>query len=338
MKKVFLTLVGIMAAGILGGCGKEAAPDTASNENVSENADYKVALVTGIGGLGDESFNDSLYEGIKQAQSTLGITYQLVEPQEYAELADDFNELALDGKYDLIIGCGYEAVEGIEAAAKEYPEQKFILVDGDLEGYDNLQSVYFRDNEKTFLVGMMAAMQTQTGKIGMVAATDTPDQHVFVAGYMAGAQYVNPDIDISVKYTGSFEDTATAKELAIALSEGGVDVIYAAAGGAGLGVYSSADEYHFWSIGTDTNLCPDYPESMVISAYRDMANVVEMQVRNAVDGNFKGGKVSVGLVEEALGITNEGSNVETNDSFWEEIDKAKGAIMSGEIEVPSSLE
>lgn len=324
---------------VLTGCGASGGSGGGDQDaNNNRDADYQVALVVGLGGLGDQSFNDGLYAGVQKAVENHDIGYQVIEPTEYTEFNDNFMSLAGSGDYDLIIGCGYDAMEGLGMAAEEYPDQQFVFIDGAVEGCSNVTNYTFRDNEKTFLVGMMAALKSETGKIGLVMGTDTPDQHVFVAGYLAGAQYVKPDIDIDVKYVGSFTDISKAKELAIAMSEDGVDIIYAAAGGAGAGVYSTAGEYGYLSIGTDSNLCPKYPDTMFLSAYRNMEVVVADSIDAAMAGEKQGETVSVGLAEEAVGITNEGSNVETDPAFFEQTDEAKEAIISGEIIVPNSLE
>lgn len=335
MKKKIVALVLVMGILFAFGCtSTQNAPAATSTENSHE---FNVAMVVGLGGLGDKSFNDGLYAGVLKAAELYNIKYQVIEPQEYSEFNDDFLSLAASKEYDLIIGAGYDAMEGIQLAATEYPDQKFLFIDGAVEGLSNVTNFTFRDNECTFLVGMMAAMKTETGKIGIVMGTDTPDQHVFVAGYLAGAKYVNPAIDIKVKYIGSYSDTATAKELAIALVEDGVDVIYAAAGGAGAGVYAAAAEYSFTSIGTDVNLCPFYPETMFVSAFRNMEQVVSDGIKAAIDGSTTGGIVSGGLAENWVDITNEGSKIVTDKSFFEKTEAAKAAIVSGEITVPSTL-
>lgn len=326
---VALTLTFIM------GCGKTDAPE--KNTGNEDGKSYSVAMVVGLGGLGDQSFNDGLYNGVLKAAEEYGITYQVIEPAEYTEFNDDFISLADSGKYDLILGCGYDAMEAVEAAAREYPDQNFVFIDGEVTGCDNVINYTFRDNEKTFLVGMMAAMKTQTDKIGLVMATDTPDQHVFVAGYLAGAKYINPDIEVQVKYTGSYDDITKAKELAIAMRESGVDVIFAAAGGAGAGVYSAAEENGYLSIGVDTNLCPQYPDSMFLSGYRDMEVIVAKAIEEAIGNTATGGTVSMGLKENAVGITNEGSNIDMDEDFLKQVKDATAKIISGEIVVPNSL-
>ena len=100
--------------------------------------------------------------------------------------------------------------------ASEFPEQRYLFVDGEVTGCDNVTSVLFKDNEKTYLVGTVAGLNTKTNKIGMVVGVDSPSQNIFVAGYMAGAKAANPDVEVIVKYVGSFADTTTAKELALA--------------------------------------------------------------------------------------------------------------------------
>ena len=163
---------------------------------------FKVALMIGIGGLGDGGFNDSMLAGVEAAKADYGIEYQLVEPKEISEFEANFTDLSASGKYDLIIGGGFDAVEALQKVASEFPEQRYLFVDGEVTGCDNVTSVLFKDNEKTYLVGTVAGLNTKTNKIGMVVGVDSPSQNIFVAGYMAGAKAANPDVEVIVKYVG----------------------------------------------------------------------------------------------------------------------------------------
>ena len=291
-----------------------------------------------VGGLGDGGFNDSMLAGVEAAKADYGIEYQLVEPKEISEFEANFTDLSASGKYDLIIGGGFDAVEALQKVASEFPEQRYLFVDGEVTGCDNVTSVLFKDNEKTYLVGTVAGLNTKTNKIGMVVGVDSPSQNIFVAGYMAGAKAANPDVEVIVKYVGSFADTTTAKELALAEADAGADVIFAAAGGSGLGVFNAAQQGTFKAIGADVNQCLIDPDHIMLSAIRKIDVVIKDGIKSAIDGTLEGGTMVPGLKEDALGITNEGSKVEIDPASLDAAQTAKDKIISGEITVPSTID
>lgn len=309
-----------------------------SNALAAESSDFSVALIIGTGGLGDGGFNDSLLAGVQAAEEELGVTYQLVEPSEVSEFEADYMDLSASGKYDLIIGGGFDQTEALASVAAEFPEQKYLFIDGELEGYDNVTSILFKDQEKTYLAGIVAGMNTKTDKLGCVVAMDTPSLNTFVAGFMAGAKSVKPDIEVAVKYVGSFSDTTTAKELALAEHEDGADIVYALAGGAGLGVFNAAKEEDFYAIGVDVNQCVLDPDHIILSSLRNNDVVVTDSIKEAMEGTLKAGAVHPGIAEGAVDVTNEGSNIALVDGTMEAVEAAKEKIVSGEIEVPVTID
>lgn len=298
---------------------------------------FNVALVIGVGGLGDGSFNDSLKAGCDEAVENFGITYDIIEPVEVSEFEGDFTSLCEDGSYSLIVCGGFDAVDAVTTVATAYPNQKFLFVDGTITGCDNVTSVSFRDHEKTFLLGMVAAMKTETQHLGVVAAMNVDSINMFVTGFIAGAEYVNPDITVDVKYVGSFSDTTTAKEMAISMQEAGADIIATFSGGSGLGVFTAAAEDGFLAIGCDTNQCLIDPSCIMLSGIRKIDVVINDGIGEAIAGTLAGGATSAGLAENALTITNEGSEVPLDPSFLEAAEEMKAKIISGEVVVPSTL-
>lgn len=335
-----LALTAAMALSLTACGGKSQTagqPDNPSSQ-AADAEPFRAAIMIGIGGLGDGGFNDSMIAGMEAAKADYGIEYQLVEPKEISEFEANFTDLSASGKYDLIIGGGFDAVEALQKVASEFPEQKYFFVDGEVTGCDNVTSVLFKDNEKTYLVGTVAGLNTKTNKIGMVAGVDSPSQNVFVAGYMAGAKAANPDVEVIVKYVGSFADTTTAKELALAEAEAGADIIFAAAGGSGLGVFNAAQQGSFHAIGADVNQCVVDPDHIMLSAVRKIDVVIKDGIKSALDGSLEGGTMVPGLAEDALGITNEGSNVAIDAASLEAAQTARTKIIAGEITVPSTID
>lgn len=337
IKKIMaLLLVAVMVLS-MAACGSKKTDDKESDKDSDKKADFKVALVIGVGGLGDGSFNDSMKAGVDDAKEKYGIDCQLIEPTEVAEFEGHFTDLSASGEYDLIIGGGFDAADAMAKVAAEFPDQKYLFVDGEVPGLDNVTSVTYRDNEKTYLLGVIAAMETKTKKLGVIVGIDTPSMNVFPAGFIAGAKSVDPDIEVSVKYVGSFADTNTAKELAMALNEEGADIVYTAAGGSGLGVFDGAKDKGFYAIGSDTNQCLLAPDVIMASGIRLVNVTISNGIKAAMDGTLEGGSKTEGLAEGALTYTVEGSNVEVSQEAIDAAEAARAAIIAGDVKVPDTI-
>lgn len=338
MKKIIALILALVMVLSLAACGGNNGGKTQTTE--APKNDFKLAVVIGVGGLGDGSFNDSIKEGADLAVKTYGLSgYQLIEPKEVAEFEGHFTELSASKQYDLIVGGGFDAIEAMGKVAKEFPEQKYLFVDGAVEGCDNVTSVTYRDNEKAYLLGIIAAMETKTNKLGIVLALDIDSLRVFSSGFMAGAYSVKPDIDIDVKIVGGFADTTTAKELAIALKEEGVDIMYVAAGGSGLGCFAAAEEAGgFKCLGVDVNQCLISPDVVMASGMRLLQNTVANGIGDAINGKLVGGHHSEGLKEDALTFTIEGSKCAPSEDAVKAAKQAMQDIIDGKITVPSTYE
>lgn len=334
MKKFLALVLAALMVLSLVGCSSSNGGDSKADDGK-----FAVAIVLGVGGLGDESFNDSMYDGCKMAmEADENITVQVVEPTEVAEFEGHYMELAKSKEYDLIIGSGFDGVEAMQKVSAEFPEQDFLFLDGDCGDLPNVTSVTFRDHEKAFLLGYLAAKTTQTGKLGFVGGMDIPSINMFAAGYEAGAAYANKDVTVERKYVGAWNDTSTGKELALALYDSGCDIAYAAAGGSGLGVFTAAAEKDALVIGADTNQCTIDPDHVLVSGIRTLNYIVRDNIFNARDGKLTAGTISAGLKENGVDYVREGSNVEVSDDVIAEVEQVKADIIAGTITVPSTLE
>ena len=267
----------------------------------------------------------------------MGVDYQYVEPSEIAEFEGHLRSFARSGQYELIMGIGFDQASAMTTVAKEFPKQHFTLIDGVGDDLPNLASVIFRDHEKTYMVGIIAAMTTKTNKLGFVGGMDIPSINMFAAGYRAGIQAVNPAIQLNIRYVGAWNDTNTGKELARQLYDTGADIVYVAAGGSGLGVFSAAADTNKLAIGCDVNQIPNDPAHIFLSSIRRVDNTVLGEIRKILDGQFTGGIVSVGLKEGALTYTTEGARVQTSQDILDKAEQARQDIISGKIIVPEQL-
>ncbi len=306
----------------------------------------KIGLVLATGGLGDKSFNDISYAGMIKAKNELGIVFDYVQPKAIAEYEGYQRDFAKTGDYALIICIGFDQADALAKVATDYPNQNFAIVDMPVDK-PNVASLLFKSNEGSFLVGVVAAMSSTTGKVGFVGGMDIPLIRDFFVGYEAGAKWANPQITVlDPVFVGDWGDPTKGKELAISLIEQGGDSIYAAAGKSGLGALEAVHENGVKGFGVDA--CQDYlyPE-MVASATKRVDVAVYEMVQKAVLGKFQGGLYNYGVKEGWTGCC----RLPQEEAFWDStfnfthtaipssvMDKllqAEDKIVMGAITVPS---
>jgi basic membrane protein A len=323
-----------------------AAPTDAGGQAEATAVPFRVGLIVATGGLGDRSFNDSGYAGVERAQKELGIEFDYVEPKEIAEYESHERAFAQKGTYDLIVGLGFDQADSMKKVAAEFPNQKWLMIDGAIEGMDNVRSVTFKDWEKTFLIGGAAAQLTTLPLpkgdadclLGGVGGMDIPLIRAFAAGYSAGARYINPDCKIILNYVGGWADPAKGKEIALSMYDQKADIVYAFAGGSGLGVFEAAKDRDKYAIGTDVNQNYIDPDHIILSAQRYLDNVIYDTIKDLMGGKFEAGYHQLGLKENAVGYTFDQSNVEVPQSVKDTMEAMKAKVISGELVIPDTLE
>lgn len=305
----------------------------------------KVGLLTGTGGLGDNAFNDLCYNGT-QMLSADQLKTDVVEPKDYTEMYGLVQQYADAADYLLTICVGYEYTQPLSELAALYPEQHFVLVD-DAVGMDNVHSVSISPQENSFQIGAYAGWMVANGnlpnaqkknKIGVVAAMDNELLRTFVTGYMCGAKYVNPDVEIMVGYVGSFADTQTAKELALNMYNSSCDIVWEAAGGSGLGVFEAAKEANLYAMGSDGYKNSIDGDHIIASSIRRLDLVLNQLILDAIDGKFVGGDHIYGAADSAVEISTKDSNVQSPDAVFNVVDAVTAKMASGEIVVPAAIE
>ena len=278
---------------------------------------YRVGLVFDVGGKGDKSFNDSAYRGLEWAKNgsdefedfeSLPINFTTIEPGSGgAGRADAMRMMASQG-YDLVIGVGFLFTDAATSLAKNFPDVNFAVVDyAQFENIpSNLRGLSFAEHEGSFLVGALAAMKSETGKIGFVGGQKSPLIGKFEAGFKSGAWYVNPELEISARYVGTtgeaFANPAKGKEIARAMYSDNVDVIYHAAGLSGSGVIEAAAETGNYAIGVDSDQDYMAPGHVLTSMLKRVDVSVYQTVKDVVEGTFEGGVVkSFGPEDNGVG-------------------------------------
>lgn len=328
MKKLFVILAIVLIC--------IGMPLFAGGSGEKTSGGNRIAVMYGVGGLGDQSFNDNINNAIIAAQETLDFEYDYVEPTAVSEFETFLREFALSGDYTLIISAGSDSADALNKVAGEFPEQYFVLLDS-ASAQDNVISVTFKDNESTFLAGYVAALSSETGCIGVIGAMDIDVINGFIAGWEAGARYADPDIEILRMYCGGFQDPVTAKEMALQMYARGADIIMGAAGGSGLGIFQAAEETGNYAVGVDSNQNPLKPATIMMSAVRNFKPVIYSILSDSFDGNVETGLRNVGIAEGAVECTFDGSEVHVDQSIKDALMTIEGEVREGKISVPSAL-
>jgi basic membrane protein A and related proteins len=326
-----------------GAAAPAAAPTTAAAPAAKP---FRVGLIVATGGLGDRSFNDSGYSGVERAKKELGIQFDYVEPKEIAEYESHERAFAQKQSYDLIVGLGFDQADSMKKVATDFPQQKWLMIDGTIEKMDNVRSVTFKDWEKTFLIGgaaaQLATLPLPKAKsnctLGGVGGMDIPLIRAFGAGFSAGIKYVNPDCKIVLNYVGGWADPAKGKEIALSMYDQGIDIVYAFAGGSGLGVFQAAKARDKYAIGTDVNQNYIDPDHIVLSAQRYLDVVIYDTIKDLMNGKWEGGYHQLGLKENAVGYTFDQSNVQVPKEIKDKMEEMKAKVISGELVIPDKLE
>lgn len=367
MKKKFLKVaVTFLFAGaiFLTSCGsKTNDAGSGSGSATTGTKEFKVGIALATGGKGDKSFNDSAIAGLEKAKKDLGIVYKVAEPKDATQAETALEGFAEDG-YDLVIAVSFSSAGALQNAAENYPDTKFAIIDFAYSdgNPDNVKSIVFKEEEGSYLAGVLAAKSSKANIIGFIGGQEVPLIGKFQAGYEAGAKEANPDIKILSSYIGTessaFNDPARAKEIALDMISQGADVIYHAAGNSGNGMFEAVKEKNILGIGVDSNQNYIVPGNVIGSMLKAVNNSVYITIQETMDGNYKGGEiVSYGLKEDGIGLTDlETLTVEETEGISSEdqakikalketittetkdlIKSLKEKIISGEIKVPTEV-
>jgi basic membrane protein A and related proteins len=300
-------------------------------------ADFKVALLLDRGGKDDKSFNASAYQGANVAKKKLGITLKYVEASDDNSFEPLLRAFA-QKDFDLIIGIGFAQKESIAKVAAQFPQKHFAIVDAQVD-VPNVRSLLFEEHEGAYLVGAIAAMTSKTGKVGFVGGMDVPLIRRFEMGYEAGAKKVDPKTTVLANYVGvtseAWNNPPKGKELAMAQYDSGADVIFAAAGASGLGVFDAAEDRKKFAIGVDSNQDWTKPGLILTSMLKRVDLAVFATIEEAQAGKFTGGIKRFGLADKGVDYAIDQYNEKIlTESVRQRADALKADIIAGKIIVP----
>ncbi len=338
-KSLMLSLITLLVISLsVTGCKKDSQTDSDAAEKQTEEPAVKVAMVTDTGGVNDQSFNQSAWEGLQRAEKDLNVKVAFKESKQDADYAPNFETLIDDGN-DLVWGIGFLMGDVVEQMAKSNPEKKFAIIDYAYENTpSNLSAVVFKAEEASFLVGYIAGKMTKTNKVGFVGGMRIPVIPPFEYGFKAGVKAANPDCQIVDQYAESFTDAAKGKAIANQMYQQGADIIFHASGGVGDGVIEAAKEQNKYAIGVDRDQNSLAPDNVITSAMKRVDNGVYNVIEAMVNGDFPGGTtVAYGLKEGGVDIAPTSSKHVPAD-ILAEVEKQKQEVINGNIVVPINEE
>ena len=344
MKKKMLAvlLAGAMVASLTA-CGGSNSADTADTTKTEESGDgaeaadtkdaseFKVGLITDVGGVNDGSFNQSSWEGLERAGEELGVTVNYLESATDADYKPNM-ETFIDEDYDLIISVGYMLADATREAAEANPDTKFAIIDDATIDLPNVTSLMFKAEQASYLVGYVAGLTTKTNNIGFVVGMTNETMNQFGYGYCAGAIDANPDITVQQMNANSFADSATGKSMANAEITNGADIVFQAAGATGLGVIEACQEAGVYAIGVDSDQSSIAPNTVLTSAMKRVDNAVYEAVQELIDGTLEGGVKTFDLA--AGGVDIAPSQDLISEDVIAAVDEVKEKIISGDVVVP----
>ncbi|MFW2542991.1 BMP family lipoprotein [Primorskyibacter sp. 2E107] len=295
------------------------------------------ALIYDLGGKFDKSFNEAAYNGAEAFSAATGGSYKDIELQSEAQREQALRRFAEAG-FNPVVTTGFSMSSPIASVAADYPDTKFVTIDGfvDPAEHPNVLSILFSEHEGSYLVGMIAAMASESNTVGFVGGMDIPLIRKFACGYAQGAKAVNPDAEVIANMTGTtpaaWNDPVKGSELAKAQISQGADVIFAAAGGTGLGVLQTAADEGILSVGVDSNQNYLHPGKVLTSMLKRVDVAVEKAMTDGAD--LETGVQVLGLEQEGVGYALDDNNTALISADMKAaVDEARQKIIAGEISV-----
>ena len=350
MKKKILAVV-MSAAMVFGlaACGTSDKADKTDNagqsagstentgdvaDDTADKSDFKIGLVTDTGGVNDQSFNQSAWEGLQKVEEEYGVTVNYLESSGDADYIPNITSF-IDEDYDLIISVGYMLADATREAAEANPDQKFAIIDdSSCSDLDNVTCLMFKQEQASYLVGYVSGLMTETNNVGFVLGNASETMHLFGYGYLAGVLDANPDAKIQQYNAASFADAEGGKSAATTMVTNGADVIFHAAGGTGVGVIEGCKEAGIYAVGVDSDQSYLAPDTIITSAMKRVDVAVQTVSEEAINGTISGGIETYELSNGGVDIAP--TTTLLPDDVVSAVEEIKQKIISGEVTVPAS--
>ena len=288
----------------------------ANTEKVDVEEKYKVGLVLSVGGVNDESFNQSAWEGALRAEEeyeNVEVTY--LESNGEADYTPNIETL-IDMDMDLIVGVGFQVADSVKEAAETYPNQTFAMIDSSYdEGEEipsNVRPILFNEEQAGYLTGLIAGKMTKTNTVSWIGGFDIPSCTPFYTGYEKGAKEANPNVKVLKQYINSFTDAAKGKVAAQQMIKEDSDVIFMATGGGNTGIIEAIKEANgVKGIGVDMPMSYLAEDYIITSALKNVGEGLKLTIKDYIEGNFNGGN------EVKYDLSNGGVGYEVTDHLSE---------------------
>lgn len=315
---------------------RTAAAATMLVASASWADEVKPAVVFDMGGKFDKSFNEGIFNGAERFTAETGIAYRDAEVTAEAQREQFLRNFARRG-FDPVIAVGFAQGPALEKVASEFPDTRFSIIDMVVD-LPNVQSIIFKEHEGSFLVGVLAAMASETGKVGFVGGMDIGLIRRFACGYEQGVKHVNADAEVFQNMTGTtpaaWNDPVKGGELAKSQFDRGADVVYAAAGGTGLGVLQAASDVGKLSIGVDSNQNYLHPGSVLTSMLKRVDVAAYNVYKTAADDSWQAGIQVLGLAEDGVGwALDDNNSALITDEMKAAVEQVRADIIAGSIAV-----
>lgn len=336
--KKWAVVLSIVLIGTACANAKNNAGNQTTNQGNKAKSNFQIGMVTNVDGINDQSFNEITWKGLSRAGKELPADVKYLESKREDDYVPNLTRFARE-KRDLIWGVGFRFEKALPEVAKRFPKQTFGVIDTNLNNQvpKNVAAITFREQEGSYLMGVMAGLTTKTNKVGFVGGISSPLIKRFEVGYRAGVKAVNPKATVQVAYTESFTDATKARSIAANMYNGGADVIYHAAGGAGKGVFDEAKTRtagKYFVIGADldqSNLAPNHTLSSMVKRLDKAVFDVSKQVKDHTA--TLGTVTDLGLKED--GIAYPYSKYVTPE-VKAKVEEYKQKIVQGQIKVPKT--
>lgn len=306
-KKILGCIMAVLLTGtVLAGCTPTKGSSSATASSGTKT--FSVGMVTDTGGVNDQSFNQSAWEGLQQFKTdNNGVSVKYLESTQSADYSPNLTQFA-NNNYNLVWGIGYLMADAITTAAKAYPDTKFAIIDDSVDKTpSNLSCVVFKAQESSFLVGYIAALKTKTNHVGFIGGIKGNVIDQFQYGYQAGVDYgastLGKTIKVDVQYANSFSDAALGKGIAQSMYSKGADIIFAAAGNVGQGLITESKDENKLCIGVDKDQSSLAPNNMLSSAMKNVGKAVQIISKKVEDGENVGGQTfTYGIKDDCVGV------------------------------------
>jgi basic membrane protein A len=347
LKKILPVLA---TAGLLlvafAGCGGGSSPadsgsgDAASGTDAADGATIiSVGLVTGVGGVNDQSFNQSAWEGLQRFGGDTGSDVGYIESNDESGYAQNIETFIEQGS-DLIWGVGAMLGDAFAQAGKDNPDRQFAIIDyvyaPEAVPNKNVTGIEFATEECSFLVGYVAGKMTQTGKVGHINGVASGTAETFAVGYYAGVLTANPEARIMGQYAGRFDDPAAGKDIADRYYADGADIIFSAAGATGDGAIEAAKEQGKWAIGVDTDQNRMAPDNVLTSALKRVDNALYDVSSQVLTGTLESGStLRYDLKNGGVGYATTGDHIPAE--VIADLESIKAEIIAGNLRIPATV-